>query len=105
MTELRTSAYVQFGTGGVTEVHSTVRLTGYSHIRCCVYEDSAPILAVSDAHVSLSITVPDPDRVTADDVARGRELAAKVARYVAELERRAATTGDTAADPGAGQAA
>jgi len=76
-----------------------------SRIQCSVYPDSAPVLAVDDAHVRMSITVPDADRVTADGVARGRELAAKVARYVAELERRAAATSDTAADPGAGQAA
>ena len=105
MTVLATNAYVQFGTGGVAEVHSTVRLAGFSRIHCCVYPDSAPVLSVDDAHVSMSITVPDPCRVTSEDVARGRELAAKVARYVAELERRAAVTGDTCADPGAGRAA
>jgi len=105
MTVLRTNAYVHFGIEGVAEVHSTVRLTGFSHILCCDYPDSAPILGVRDAHVDLSVTVPDPARVTAEDVARGRELAAAVARYVAELERRAAVTLDSAADPGAGQAA
>jgi len=106
MTELPTTAYVRFGTEGVAEVDSTVRLARFSRIQCSVYPDSAPILSVDDAHVSMSITVPDADRVTTDDVARGRELAAKVARYVAELERRAAATSDTATDAdGAGQAA
>jgi hypothetical protein len=106
MTVLATNAYVQFGTGGVADVHSTVRLTGFSHIHCCAYPDSAPILTVEDAHVDLSVTVPDPARVTAEDVARGRELAKAVGRYVAELERRAAASDDKAADPGgAGRAA
>jgi hypothetical protein len=105
MTALATKAEVRFGTDGVTKVDSTVRLTGFSRMHCCAYPDSAPILTVSDAHVRLSVTVPDPDQVTEDDVARGRELAAEVGRYVAELERRAAATLDRAADPGVGRAA
>jgi hypothetical protein len=30
----------------VTGVESFVRLSGSTYIRCCVYDDSAPILAV-----------------------------------------------------------
>jgi hypothetical protein len=53
-----TSASVRFSAGGVTGVDAFVRLTGHSHISCCVYDDIAPILAVRDAHVDISITVP-----------------------------------------------
>ena len=60
-----------------------------------LYDDSAPVLQVTDAHVRLSVSVPDPDHVTAQDVALARELAEAVARYVAELERLAADTQDT----------
>ena len=50
-----TSASVQFGVNGVTGVESFVRLTGHTYIHCCVYDDNAPILAVRDAHVDISI--------------------------------------------------
>ena len=51
--------------------------------------------------------VPDPARVTEDDVATARQLAKAVAEYVTELERRAALDHDCAAGPdaAAGQAA
>jgi hypothetical protein len=106
MSVLATKAEVRFGTDSVTKVDSTVRLAGASLMHCCAYPDSAPVLTILDAHVEVSVTVPDRDRVTADDVARGRELAAEVGRYVAELERRAAATGDSAVNSdGAGRAA
>ena len=47
-----TSASVRFGPDGVTEVESFVRLTGRTYIRCCIYGDSAPILAMRDAPVT-----------------------------------------------------
>ena len=34
------------------------------------YDDQAPIVSISDAHVHLTITEPDPSEVTEDDVAR-----------------------------------
>jgi hypothetical protein len=106
MSVLATKAEVCFSTEGVARVDSTVRLAGASLVHCCAYPDSAPVLTILDAHVVLAVTVPDRDRVTADDVARGRELAAEVGRYVAELERRAAATRDSAAtSDGAVQAA
>ncbi len=102
-----TSASVRFGPDGVTGVESFVRLTGSTYIRCCVYDDIAPILTVQDAHVDISITVPDSARVTEDDVTVGRLLAEAVGQYVAELERRmSADRADVAAaGNGAGQAA
>jgi alkylation response protein AidB-like acyl-CoA dehydrogenase len=102
-----TSASVRFGPDGVTGVESLIRLTGSTYIRCCVYDDGAPILTVKDAHVDISITVPGSDEVTADDVRSGRLLAGAVGQYVAELERRMpAGRADVAAGgDGAGQAA
>jgi hypothetical protein len=42
--------------------------------------------------VKVSFTVPDPDRVTEQDLALARKLAATVTRYLAELEKFAAST-------------
>jgi len=90
MSAVRTAAEVRFGPDAVTEVSSFVRLNGNTHVMCCTYPDSAPILSVDDAHVRISVTVPDAGQVTAEDVQQGRLLAEAVARYVAELEHRAA---------------
>ena len=102
-----TSASVRFGPDGVTGVESFVRLTGDTYIRCCIYDDSAPILTVQDAHVDVSITVPGSDEVTEGDVRFGRLLAEAVGQYVAELEHRmpAGREDVAAAGDGAGQAA
>ena len=102
-----TSASVRFGPDGVTGVESFIRLTGHTYIHCCLYDDSAPILTVKDAHVNISLTVPGPDEVTADDVAVGRLLAEAVGQYVAELERRMSPgrRDGAAGGDGAGQAA
>ena len=87
MTVLTSNASVQFDPGGPAEVAATVRLNGGSRIYCHLYEDSAPILSITDAHVRMSVSVPDPDHVTAEDVSFGRLLAEAVARYVAELDK------------------
>jgi hypothetical protein len=100
MTCARTSAEVRFGPDGVTKVDSFVRLTGNTYIGCYTYDDSAPILAVRDGHVIVSVSVPDTAQVTAEDVQQGRALAEAAARYVAGLERRAASQ-----DSAAGEAA
>ena len=68
MTALTSTASVQFDQGGPAEVSVTVRLNGGSRIYCHTYADSAPILSVVDEHVRMSVSVPDPDQVTADDV-------------------------------------
>jgi hypothetical protein len=94
-----TSASVRFSAGGMTGVDAFVRLSGHSHIQCCVYDDIAPILAVRDAHVDISITVPGRDQVTADDLTVARLLADAAAQYAAELEKFAAKDQATAADP------
>ena len=102
-----TSASVRFSAGGMTGVDAFVRLSGHSHIQCCVYDDIAPILAVKDGHVDISITVPGRDQVTADDLTMARLLAAAAGQYAAELEKLAATNPAAAAgtDEPAGRAA
>ena len=87
MTALTSTASVQFDPGGPAEISATVRLNGGSRLYCHLYEDSAPILSITDAHVRMSVSVPDPDHVTAEDVSFGRLLAEAVARYVAELDK------------------
>jgi hypothetical protein len=98
MTALGSDACVRLGPGGVAGVEVSVRLTGQSRIYCHLYEDAAPILSITDEHVRMSVSVPDPDQVTPDDVTWGRLLADAVARYVAELEKLAIK--DHAAAPG-----
>ena len=107
MTVVATRAAVTFGPDGVTGVDSFVRLTGRTYIYCHTYGDSAPILAIDDAPAKVSLTVPDPARVTEDDVATARQLAQAVAEYVAELEQLATGPRQSAAGPedGTGQAA
>jgi hypothetical protein len=68
MTYVRTSAEVRFGPDGVVRVDSFVRLTGNTDIDCYAYDDSAPILAIRDGHVIVSVSVPDAAQVTAEDV-------------------------------------
>ena len=95
-----TSASVRFSASGVTGVDAFVRLTGHSYIQCCVYDDIAPILAVKDAHVDISITVPGRDQVTPEDLTMARLLAEAAGQYVAQLEKFAASDPATAANPG-----
>src|SRR5262249_33806309 len=107
MTCVRTSASVWFGADGAPEVDTRLHLTGSTRMNCYLYPGSAPILAIDDAHVKVTLTVPDSDKVTGQDVTAARALAAAVARYVAELERLAALTGEpeTGSGDSAGRAA
>ena len=96
---------VRFGPDGTAKVQSYVRLTDSTYIRCCTYEDAAPILTIQDGPAEITITNPGRGEVTEEDVRLGRLLAEAVARYAAELEKHAANRA-TAADPdSAGQAA
>jgi hypothetical protein len=101
------SAQVRFGPAGVAQVDSFVHLTGHSYIGCYTYQDEAPILAIKDQHIDVSILVADRSQVTDEDLLMARVLAQAVAEYVAELERRAAAVPKPAAGPKdtAGQAA
>ena len=105
MTE--TSASVRFGADGAAKVESYVRLTASTFIRCCTYEDAAPILTIQDGPADITITSPGRGEVTEDDVRFGRLLAEAVTRYAAELEKLAALDDKAAADTGdrAGRAA
>jgi hypothetical protein len=80
------SAHLALRPDGSMQVDSSLRLSGSSHVLCCTYPDRPPILALDDAHVHVSVTVPDPEHVTADDLAIARDLASAVSRYVTELE-------------------
>lgn len=100
-----TSASVRFGAEGPAAVESFIRLTGNTIIHCCLYDDIAPILAIDDGYVKVSLTVPVSQEVTGDDVASARRLAAAVAEYVAELERRTHPAREAGAGDLPGQAA
>jgi hypothetical protein len=90
MTTVQTSATVRFSASGVVEVAPPIRLNARTGIHCHVYDDCAPILAIEDGNVRLSLTVPDTARVTGQDVNRAMALADAVARFVAELGGRVA---------------
>jgi hypothetical protein len=98
---------VRFGADGAVKVQSYVRLTDSTYIRCCTYEDEAPILTIQDGPADITITNLGRGEVTEDDVRFGRLLAEAAARYAAELEKHAATNPAKAAgaDEPAGRAA
>ena len=95
-----TQAMIRLSADGAIRVEPFIRLTGHTHILCYTYDDCAPILAIDDGTVSLSVTVPDTAQVTGEDLKQGRALADAVTRYVAGLEQRAAIQ-DSAPDEAA----
>jgi len=82
------TAYVCYRPDGPTQVDASLRLTGNSHIQCSTYDDRPAILSVTDAHVSVSVTVPDSSKVTVDDLDVAGRLAEALADYIADLRRR-----------------
>jgi hypothetical protein len=96
---LTSDAYVRFSPDGPAGVDASLRVSDSTFIHCCTYPADAPILSVQDAHVSVSVSVPDRHKVTPGDLDTARRLADAVAAYIAELERRM-TAQDTAADEG-----
>jgi hypothetical protein len=93
-----TQATIRLGPGSAIGVAPFIRLTGSTLIHCCTYDDQAPILAIEDGNVSVSITVPDVHRVTGEDVNLAVALADAVARYIAELGERVADEDSAALD-------
>ena len=65
---------VRFSADGVAKVQSYVRLTDSTYIRCCTYDDHAPILTIQDGPAEITITNPGQGEVTEDDVRFGRLL-------------------------------
>ena len=91
-------ATIRLHADGGIRVEPFIRLTADTHVMCCTYEDQAPILAIDDGNVSVSITVPDVHRVTGEDVNRALALADAVARYAAELGEHVADDDGAAPD-------
>jgi hypothetical protein len=85
---IKSLAYLKVGPDGLAGVNASLYLTGRSRIQCCTYADQAPILALDDQCVSVAITAPSRDRVTAGDLDIARRLAKAVETYVSDLERR-----------------
>ena len=71
----------------MARVEASVRLRQLQPHLLPPVRGSAPVLSVIDAHVGIYDQRARPGQVTAQDVARARELAEAVARYVAELEQ------------------
>ena len=93
---ITSAAHVRFSPDGPAEVDASLHLSGNSFIHCCIYPADPPILSVRDRHVSVSMTVPDRDKVTPGDLDTARRLADAVAAYIAELETRMAAQGPAA---------
>ncbi len=91
---------IRFSEDSAAKVQSYVRLTASTWIRCCTYDDHAPILTIQDGPAEITITSPGRSEVTEDDVKLGRLLAEAANRYAAELERLAAGTGEARQDSG-----
>ena len=98
MTTVKTSATIRFSASGAVEVAPTIRLNPRTGIHCHVYDDCAPILAIEDGNVRLSLTVPDTGHVTGADVNRAMALADAVARHIAELGEHVADEDSAAQD-------
>ena len=98
MTTVKTSATVRFTSSGPVEVQPSIRLSESTFIHCHVYDDCAPILAIEDGNVRLSLTVPDTGHVTGEDVNRAMALADAVARYITELGAHLADDDSAATD-------
>jgi hypothetical protein len=96
---LTSDACIRFRSDGSAGVDASLRVSDHTFIHCCTYPADAPILAVHDWHVSVSISVPDRQKVTPADLDTARRLADAVAAYIAELERQLTAQG-TAADEG-----
>jgi hypothetical protein len=95
---MTTQATIRLHADGRIRVEPFIRFTAETRIQCCTYDDQAPILAIDDGNVSLSLSVPDVHHVTGDDVNRAMALADAVARYVAELGERVADEDSAAQD-------
>jgi hypothetical protein len=93
---LPSSGHVRFSPDGPAEVDASLHLTGASFINCHTYLAEPPILSVKDAHVSVTVTVPDRHKVTPGDLDTARRLGAAVAAYISELEQRMAAQGPAA---------
>jgi hypothetical protein len=89
-------AYIRFSSDGPARVDASLRISGSSFIYCHTYPADPPILSVKDRHVSVTVTVPDSNRVTPQDLDSARRLADAVAAYIAELETRMAAQGPAA---------
>ena len=96
---LTSDASMRFRPDGSAGVDASLWISGGSFIYCHTYPDGAPILSVKDAHVSVTVAVPNRDKITPGDLDTARRLADAVAAYIAELESRMAAQGP-AADEG-----
>jgi hypothetical protein len=95
---MTTQATIRLHADGRIKVEPFIRLTDSTHVMCCTYDDQAPILAIDDGNVSVSITVRDVRHVTGEDVNRALALADAVARYAAELGEHVADEDSAAPD-------
>jgi hypothetical protein len=96
---LTSDACVRFRPDGPPGVDASLRISGGSFIYCHTYDGEAPILSVKDAHVTVTVSVPDRHKVIPADLDTARRLADTVATYISELEHQMAAQG-AAADEG-----
>jgi hypothetical protein len=76
---------VRFGADGRSRVEALLRPPPGSHVAFYPYDDEPPIVSLSDGTVSVTITVPDRQHITQDDVSTARRLAMSFSNYATEL--------------------
>jgi hypothetical protein len=76
---------VRFSADGRSRVDASLRPPPGSHIAFYPYGDEPPIVLISDDHLSVTITVPDRQHITQDDVHTARVLAMSFSNYAKEL--------------------
>jgi hypothetical protein len=79
------SACVRFGADGLPGVDTSLRLAPAARIQFCPYDDEPPIVSLADGAVAVTITVPDRQHVTQNDVHTARRLAMAASNYAKEL--------------------
>ena len=92
------STYIHYRPDGPPAVDTSLHLTARSRIQCSTYPDRPAILSVTDAHISVAVTVPDPAKVSVDDLDAAVRLAEALADYIADLRCRMAAQDQAAPD-------
>jgi hypothetical protein len=69
------------------DVQVSVHPDGSAHAYCSAYADQAPILSVSHADISVTVTSPERSAVGEADLSFARDLAEAANTYLAEITR------------------
>jgi hypothetical protein len=85
MTTTQFTVYMQ--PGKRRDVQVSVHPDANAHAYCSAYPDQPPILAVSHADISLTVSPPERSAVSEADLDFARDLAEAANTYLAEITR------------------